>query len=373
MKNNLQSVLARSLVLATLSSIPLLASADDSFLKDLSLSGQLDLYYQYDFNRPATGGAVEVGRQFDISHNTGSLAIFQLNISKKITEASPVGFTVNLGTGKNTSIIDPAAGPDKGNYKNILQAYVSYNLAKTGYTVDFGKFYSWIGYEGVSSADNDNYSRSFLYTLAQPIYHAGVRVSGPVTSALTGSLFLVNGWNEVEDSNASKTLGASLTYALGTKTSITANWLGGNEGSANANGFGTGAVTNVQLGDLVVTHQLSDTVKLALNADYGSAKASDTGGPSGKFRGIAGYINAKLSKDATAGLRYETVSDPDGIRGTNNARLSSLTGTYSYSVSANALWRLEARYDKSNRSMFADKNGMKDSRTTLTLSHVLKF
>lgn len=373
MKKNLHPVFVRSLLLATLSSIPLLASADDSFLKDLSLSGQLDLFYQYDFNRPKTGQDIEMFRQFDTSHNTGTLAMFQLNITKKSTEANPVGFTVNLGTGKNVNIIDPVGGPDKGTYKNLLQAYVTYAVPKTPYTVDFGKFYTWIGYEVIPSADCDNYSRSFLYTLAQPLYHAGVRISGQLSPPLSGSLYLVNGWNEVDDSNASKTLGASFTYNLGTKTAFTVNYLGGNEGSSGPSGFGGTGVSNVQLGDIVVTHQLTEKVKLAMNADYMDVKPSSAGAPSGKFTGIAGYISAKLTKELTGVARYETVSDPDGVRGTNNARLSSLTGTLSYAMGANSTWRLEARYDKSNRSSFADRNGTKDSRTTLTFSHVLKF
>jgi hypothetical protein len=55
--------------------------------------------------------------------------------------------------------------------------------------------------EGIVAADCDHYSRPFLYTLAQPIYHLGGRASSTV-GPVAVSLYLVNGWNETEDSNA---------------------------------------------------------------------------------------------------------------------------------------------------------------------------
>jgi hypothetical protein len=196
---------------------------------------------------------------------------------------------------------------------------------------------------------------------------------------LTAAVAAVNGWNEVDDSNAGKGYGASLSGTFG-KTTVTGNYYGGNEGSAKVNGFGSGGVTSVQLADLIVVHQLTPTIKLALNADYGQAKPTETdpNASHGKFSGIAGYVKATFTPVLSGGLRYEVFTDKNGIRtgaGPTGARLTEVTGNLDYSVSKDALFRVELRYDKSNRSLFPsdDTGGTSKERTTLCFSHVLKF
>jgi hypothetical protein len=348
-----------------------------SVLKDLTVTGYLDYYYQNDFGKPASTGSAVAFRQFDISNNQFSFAALAFNLNKKITADSPFGFTLGVLLGKNADILNLAepAGKD-GSFKNLSQAFVSYALPKSALTLDLGKFLSWVGYEGISSADQDNYSRSFLYTLAQPVYHSGARLSGTF-SGLTAAVTATNGWNEVEDSNAGKALGASLSGTYG-KTTITGNYYGGNEGAATTNGFGSAGITNVQLFDAIAVHQLSSSVKLAINADYGSAKPvdNDRKAAHGKFHGVAGYAKITVSPTLVAGLRYEVVTDKNGIRSgfEDGARFTSATGNLDFSLSKDALFRIEVRYDKSNRKAFAsDKVGGSDNRTTLTVSHVLKF
>ena len=123
-----------------------------------------------------------------------------------------------------------------------------------------------------------------------------------------------------------------------------------------------------------MSHQLSKRIKLALNADYADAKGFD-GTPGGKWSGIAGYLKADLATKISGCVRYETFSDSDGLRGTGiSARYNSLTGTLDYNLSKDALFRLEARYDTANISAFnSNKAGGSQTRTTLSLSHVLKF
>lgn len=374
------------MMLAIFSTLGIAAHAAQDPLKDFTFSGHLDLYYQYDFGKPATGYSypdVTKGvnlRQFDVGHNSFSLAVTEFDIVKKATADNPFGLTLNLIAGKNADIIN-AGEPGGDGYKYFQQAYVTYAAPK-GVTVDFGKFLTWIGYEGVDSSAQDNYSRSFLFYFCQPVYHTGLRASVPLGSSATASAFFVNGWNETEDSNASKSAGASLSGTFG-KTTVTANYYGGNEGSPasggiyNVNGFFSNGVTNVQLGDLVVVHQLTSKIKLALNGDYASAKASDLAADptaaNGHFSGLAGYVAAQFNDKFSGAIRYEGVSDPDGARGGLDAHYNSLTGTLNFQASPTALFRLELRYDKCNRDVFNSDNGANDNRTTLTLSHVLKF
>lgn len=370
MRNNRISF-ARSMMLAVLSSVSIAAYAADDFLKDVSITGHFDLYYQHSFNNP--GSASNLGfRQFDVKHDQFSLAALQVNFSKAPKEGSPMGFTLSLAAGKNQDIINAAEPGGTESYRYIQQAYVSYLLPKSGTTIDLGKFLTWIGYEGIVSPSNDVYSLSELFYVAQPIYHTGLRVSTPLGAGLTGSAYLVNGWNEVEDSNGAKSYGATLAKTFG-KTSVTGSYYGGVEGSAKTNGFVVPGETSLQLGDLIVVHQLTPKLKLALNADYASAKGVSVGDPGGHFSGIAGYVHNQFTPTIAGTLRYESVSDPNGLRTGFDSHINSLTATVEFNVTSNALFRLELRRDTANQDLFESDSGPKDQRTTLTLAHIVKF
>lgn len=364
------------MMLALLSTICITgARAADDAWKDLKVEGYADFYYLYSFNRPASGRDL-LFRQFDVKHNSMSLAAATVTVSRPTSATNPLGFTLQFTAGHNTDVANAAepGGPEA--YKHIQQAYVTYAVPGSKATVDVGKFLSWIGYEGIIAPSNDVYSNSFLFYLAQPIYHLGIRATDPLTPMLTGSLYFVNGWNEVDDSNGAKSYGATLAFAPTDKLSVTANYYGGVEGSAGVNGFyGTagGGQSGVQLGDLIATYQVNPSLKLALNADYASVKAVDPGDPSGHFRGIAGYATEQISKTLGATIRYESVSDPDRLRSGVDGLFHSVTGTLRYDYAPNAQLRLEVRHDEANRDVFESENGPRKARTTVTLAHIFKF
>jgi hypothetical protein len=365
-----RSALMRSMTLALVAAAMPAAHAQDA-LKDIEVSGFLDFYYSYGTNRPATGDTL-LFRQFDLRHNGGSLANAQINILKK-AKPNGVGFTLNLTAGKNADIINTLEPGGQDRYKLLHQAYGTY-LSDTGFNVDIGKFLTWIGYEGAASADNDNYSRSFLFTFGEPLYHTGVRFGfTPKDSALTYGLYLTNGWNEVEDSNGGKTFGASVAGTFG-KTFVSLNGLSGREGSEAVSGIGfpTLGQREVTMGDLVVTHQLTDKLKLALNADIAKAKGKGAASD-GDWSGLAAYAKYQATDKVSLGARWETFSDEDGIRTGFDAHLNSLTFNVDYAPVADFLVRLEFRADRANRKVFLADGGNKTKQDTISLSAVFKF
>ncbi len=363
------------MMFAALSLIIIGASAAED-VKGFDFSGNLDLYYQYDFGKPKTGPNVNL-RQFDVNHNSFGFAVLRGNVVKKPTAENPFGFTGTFSVGKNSDIMNGAEPAGPQTYKNVEQAYVTYASPKSPVTIDFGKFYSWIGYEVTPAGDKDNYSRSFNFALNQPLYHMGFRAGYVASPTLSLTGYLVNGWNEVDDSNGGKTFGATASLTLGTKTAVILNYLGGNEGSSTGtNGFANTFETNVQLGDIIITHQLTPKLKLALNGDYGDAKTSVAEDETSfKFRGIAAYAKYQASDSVGLALRWETVSDPSGLRsGTGlDSHFNSVTGTVDFTCSKDSLLRVELRLDRANEDVFNSDSGLKGKRTTLTVAHILKF
>jgi hypothetical protein len=359
-------------MLAALSSLCIVAHAgQDEVLKDLVVSGFLDVYYQHSLNNPGVGQGLTF-RQLDTKHAAFTLSSLQLNVQKKTSPESPLGFYLQLTAGKATDILHGAEPGGQDAYKLIQQAYATY-ASPDGTTIDLGKFLSWVGYEGVMPVNNDLYSISFLFYFAQPSYHMGLRASRPFGAA-TGALYLVNGWNEVEDSNANKSYGASFSTPIGSKTTATLNYYGGVEGASGVNGFyglAGGGKSGINMADLIVVHYFTPKLKLGINADYADVKSD--GGPSGKFRGILGTLRAQINDKFAAAVRYETVSDPNGLRSGLDGRFNSLTGGVEYSFNPSSVLRFEVRADNSNQNVFESDNGPKKTRTTLTLAHILKF
>src|SRR5262249_2419649 len=107
------------------------------FFAGTELTGFVDAYYTYNFNKPSkectTVGGVAIFNclhNFDVAHNAFSLNLAELALEKKPTTDSRAGFRVDLDYGSAAAIV---AGFDPGGtsiYQNVQQAYLSY-LAPT--------------------------------------------------------------------------------------------------------------------------------------------------------------------------------------------------------------------------------------------------
>ncbi|MBS1724199.1 MAG: porin [Armatimonadetes bacterium] len=346
---------------------------------DWKLNGYLDGYYQYDFGQPASGDNVN-GRGFDIAQNRFRLANIELDVAKLPTTKNPWGLTLQIYGGKNADLIHVAEPGGSDKYKFVRQAYVSFAPAGSTNSLQFdlGMFDTWIGYEGVDTRLQDQYGRSFNWTYSEPTYETGLRLTGRLSDKLSGGLYVVRGWNEVEDGNGSPSLGATLTYALDAKTTVTLQNHYGDEGSDRANdvglsggiGFSKAGLARVHLLDLIISHQLASNTKIALNIDHATAvgPAND-----GQWNGEVLYLKHQINQKESGGLRLERFEDKDGLRAGLPIQLYSITAGYDRAVTEHATLRLELRRDFASQDFFNSDQGLSQSRTTLAMAAVLKF
>ncbi len=358
------------MMLAAISSLSIAAHAQTDFFKDLQISGFFDIYYQYSGNQPTSGKLLPL-RQFDVRDNDFSLAAAYLSVVKPTTKDNPFGFTLNVLAGKDADIETSGepGGPNDA-LKYLHQAYVTW-AGPSGLTVDLGKFGTWIGLESPFAVNNDLYSLSTVAFAAQPIYHVGLRATKPLGSTTVG-LYAVNGWNEAEDSNRSKSYGASIAHTFG-KVSSSLNYYGGNEGASGTNGaFNTGE-SNFQLGDLVLSATF-DKLKLSANGDYGSVAGLDAGASNGHYAAYDVVAKYQFSKSFSASARYDNFWDYQGVRLGTDARVNSGVLGLEYLTGAASVVRFEVRHDEANRQVFeSDGSGGNKARTTFTLAHIFKF
>jgi len=114
-------------------------------------------------------------------------------------------------------------------YRNVFQAYGTYVFpVGSGITVDFGKFYSALGFENNYAYDEINYSRSFYFNHL-PFYHMGFRSTYNVNDKLSVQHLIVNGANQTEDFNGFKSNAFLFTIKPAKSVSWNVNYYFGNE------------------------------------------------------------------------------------------------------------------------------------------------
>ena len=367
----------KPIIIASLSIGAALANAQST--SEWTFAGYVDVYYQYDLGRPDSGDNVN-GRGFDIAHNRFRLAVAELDIAKPPTVKNPFGLTLQLYAGKNAELIHLAEPGGKDKYRYVRQAYVSYAPpnSKNAVQFDLGKFDTWIGYEGIDNRSQDQYSRSFNWTYSEPVYETGLRVTGKLSDKLNGSFYIVRGWSEVEDGNGSPSIGVALSYAASPKTTVTLQNHYGDEGSDRVNGAGSyggigfpnAGTAKVHLLDLIISHQLTEKTKIALNVDLGNANGSLN---DGTWNGEVLYIKHQVSPEQAAAFRLERMEDKNGLRAGVPIQFYSITGNYDWTLHKNAVLRLELRRDFASQAFFNGDNGLQRNRTTLTLGAIVKF
>jgi len=319
----------------------------------IDVTGFVDTYYSYNFNKPA--GRVNQLHVFDVQHNGIDLALAEVAFEKKPVTGSPVGFRVDLDFGLAADISNSFEPGNKEILKNVQQGYVSW-LASPKVQIDVGKFVTPIGNELVESKDNWNYTRSIQFGYAIPIYHAGARVALIPSDKFTLTGFLVNGWNNVQDNNNDKTF--ALQFIA--KPSAKLTWTG-------AAMFGKETTTDTRsLYDTVLTLSPSSTFSLAANYDHGKDGAST-------WDALSAYARIQAGSVVAFSPRFEWLNDDDAFMTATSQKLTSFTLTTEFKLGGGVLTRIDLRSDHSDVAMFESDSGFKKNQPTLTVGVVYAF
>ena len=362
------------------------------FWRDTTVNLGLDTHYAYNFNSPV--GRVNVLRAYDVLSNE-----FSLNQASVILERAPNvsagrrwGARLDLQFGQATDSVqgNPANEPRPDIYRNIFQAYGTYVVpVGKGVTVDFGKWSSALGIEGNYTKDQMQYSRSYWFDFL-PFYHMGVRASIPLNNRFSMNYWIVNGINQVEDTNGFKDEMFGFTAQPIKSVTWTMNYHLGQEHPDRAPSSNCGPIP-VQSGlcftslhpapngrthifDSYVTWKATSKLTLAAEGDYfvqrvwKDASAGRSSAPS-HVDGGAAYMQYQLSSKFALSTRAEYMSDRGGLFSGLTQALKENTVTFDYKLTDGFLMRYEWRRDFSNQPSFlSDVQGvLKNSQNTATL------
>ena len=341
-----------------------------SVLGGATVTGLVDGYYGYNFNKPEAAfpvpaispvfpGNFTTLRLFDARNNQFALNLIELGLVKTPDADNRLGYKVIFGFGDAMNVVNSSNDP-LGFAQYLKEGYLSY-LAPVGkgLQIDFGKFVTPNGAEVIESNANWNYSRSILFNFAIPFYHYGLRAQYTFNPKFSLTGYVANGWNDIIHDvsngyhNSGKTGGLTFAWNATKKLTVTENWMGG-PGAIQADG---GHWRN--LFDTVVAYNWTSKLSLQLNGDYGRVEATAPLKPV-DWWGAAGYIKYQFNPKYAFATRYEYYNDPQGyttgffdVNG-DGPHFQEVTATLERKIATHLITRLEYRHDESNQTVFPE-------------------
>jgi hypothetical protein len=307
--------------------------------------------------------------QFDNKHD--SFQVDQASLTIAFQPKEGFGALVDMAAGEDMKILNAAEGSNPNTF-DIVQGFVQY--ATGPLTVIAGKYVTLAGAEVIAPTGNTNFSRSLLF-FAEPLTHTGIRVTYAATDTLSVVGGVNNGWNYSSlSTSGSKTAELGVAWTPSKAFALAAQAYVGKDPSFDAQRI---------LLDAVATYNATDALTFILSYDWGKQQQHAAGDPDLDWNGAAFYTNYALTAEWRVSLRLEYLDDKDGfvsgLIGTPQ-KLKEGTLTFGYDPVKSFELRIEARYDKSDKSTFVRKitedasiDPFADSQTGFAVQGVYKF
>lgn len=314
----------------------------------LLITGSVDVYYRYDFNKTNTDLT-----SFTSSHDQFRLGMATVKLEHKTDK---VDMVADLGFGPRAQEF---AYNDDGIVQAIKQLYISYSpTAWVKFTA--GTWATHVGYEVLDAYANRNYSMSYMFTNG-PFSHTGVRAD--FTVGKSGIMIGVSQPTDFRsvpaDGSNNKNLIAQYSYTASDNFKLFLNYVGGRDVTD----------TKVHQYDLVINSRESAKFGIGFNATVNTSTASNEG----KYDihrtwwGTAAYFNLDPKPWLGLTLRTEYFSDNDGVKMHPYARAAGGVAPLGAAVFANTLsanfkvsgftFIPEFRYDHGSEPLFTKKDG----------------
>ncbi len=215
-----------------------------------------DWYYAYNFSAPKTDVIplyVSMNQNNQVNNN---LSYIDLKYETKRFKAR---FIPAIG-----SFMVANSATEKRIFKNILEANAAVNLSKKKELwLEGGILGSPYTNENPYSQEHLTYTRSLAAEYV-PYYQAGLKVTYKYNQKWKGSLYVLNGWQQINDLNTSKSFGTQLEYKPNSKDVFNWNTYVGNESSIQNPNFRTRYFT-----DFFWTHNFDGKFSFASCVYYG--------------------------------------------------------------------------------------------------------
>jgi hypothetical protein len=318
--------------------------AQDSSGTSTSIGGFVDVYYAY--CRPAPPSGDRSYTTQPLRHNEFSVNLAMIDVRHR-GDRFRGRFALQTGTYVQANL---AAEPPL--LKSVLEASVGTRFGDAVW-VDIGVFPSHIGLEGILSKDNWNYSRSMMADYS-PYYETGISVTAAVSGDVTMRGLVLNGWQNIRETNSDKAVGTQVQYTPG--GSVLLNWSTfiGNEQPDSA------ASRLRVFNDLYAVLTLSETWSVGAAFDIGLQQRA-AGGSYDAWHAAALLVRYTIDRQWAVAGRAEYFSDGKGVlipTGTpDNFQTAGGSVNIDYAPVTSLLWRLETRWFVSKDAVYPTEGG----------------
>lgn len=268
----------------------------------VAFGGFVDGYFAYDFGRPGN---------IDRAFTTQAVRHDEFNINLAYVDATLTGARVRgrvaaqFGTAVQANYaaeprIGSFSGPDVSRY--IQEATVGYKVSHSVW-VDGGVFFSPFGSENWISRDNWTYTRSLIADNS-PYYEAGVKATWAIDAKWSAQLHVINGWQNISETNSSKAIGARVDFAPHDGLSFAYDLFVGNE---QPDSLPSRLRT---FNEIIVGASITTKLQLRGTLDVGTQRHADGVG-TGTWNGYAVLARYQLTPRVAVAGRFEGYSDPN--------------------------------------------------------------
>ena len=318
--------------------------------------GYVDLYYAYDLHRPRT---------LDRGYTTTAARHNEFNVNLAFLEALVSGprvrgrLAVQFGTSVQANYageprVGQVSGPDVSRF--IQEAFAGVRL-HDGLWVDGGVFLAPFGAESWISRDNPVYTRSLIVDNS-PYYESGLRVTWRARPTLELQAHIINGWQNVSETNADKALALRADWTVTPSLTLTYDTFLGNEQPDSLSSLLR------QFHEGIVRWTPDARTSLWATFDYGrQSRAGGAGADAGSasWRGFAVLARRVLTPTLALGARIEGYSDPEQVIVNTGAQsgLSASGASLNADVrlASRVVWRTEGRVLRAREAVFAGERG----------------
>ncbi len=346
-----------------------LTVASSTFAQDepkIKVSGYLETYYLYDYNKPADNNRPG----FVYSHNRHNEVNLNLGFIKGAYDNGTVraNLAVMAGTYSNANL---AAEP--GVLKNIFEANAGLKLSKTANLwVDAGIFASHIGFESAISKDCWVLTRNIVSDNT-PYYESGAKITyGTNDNKFTVAFLYLNGWQRINrlSGNSQPAGGLQLTFKPTDK--ITINY---------SNYLGTEGEDAVRVrrfyNNFYGIFQITDKFGLIAGFDYGTQQIAKGSEQKNEVLSPVAIAQYKFNPKWALAGRLEYYEDANGVIISTGTPEGFKTTGYSMNIDywpvSNAVLRLEGKVFDSKDKIFVRESIPVSNSSTITASIAVSF
>jgi len=351
-------------VVAALLATGYIAKAQDE--PKIKVTGYLETYYGYDFNKPADNNRPG----FIYSHNRHNEVNLNLGFIKANYDTGNMraNIAIMAGTYANANL---AAEP--GVLKNIFEANAGLKLSQTANLwLDAGIFASHIGFESAISKDCWVLTRN-IASENTPYYESGAKLSyGTEDGKFSATLLYLNGWQRItrQNGNSQPAGGVQLTWKP--SSTITVNY---------SNYLGTEGADSVRVQrfyhNVYGIFQVTPKFGLTLGFDYGTQEKAKGDSDKNEVISPVAIAQYKFAPKWAAAARVEYYEDKNGVfiaTGTPNGfKTTGYSLNIDYAPVSNAVVRLEGKVYDSKDQIFTRDLAPVNHNASLTASIAVSF